>query len=207
MARPTADRRGFTLMELLLVMAIMVIAAAAVMPSFRGAMRNSQLRSAADTVRSELIKAHVAAMRTGRVQVFRYEQNGGKYKTEPFLSGDEALEGPPPDAAAPAPTQHGHQPLHEPALPDGTRFVMADAAVQARGQQIESELASGSGANWGRPILFYPDGATVDAFLIVGNDQGHGIRIDLRGLTAAVKVSDIHDAKQLEEMRSAWQQQ
>lgn len=195
-------------MELLLVLAILVVAAAAVMPSFRGAMRNSSLRAAADTVRTELTKAHVLAMRTGRIQVFHYEQNGGKYKTEPWLASDEELDGPPPDGG-PAAVTTSNEPPKEPALPEGIVFGAGDSEYQARSQQIEEELSSvsGAGAMWSRPILFYPDGSTMDAFIVVANERGAAIRIDLRGLTAAVKVSDITDQTELESTRAAWQQQ
>jgi hypothetical protein len=56
-----------------------------------------------------------------------------------------------------------------------------------------------SGANWSRPILFFPDGSCVDAFIVVGNEHQTGIRVELRGMTAAVKVGNVSDLSQLEE--------
>jgi prepilin-type N-terminal cleavage/methylation domain-containing protein len=197
-------RRGYTLMELLLVLAIIVVAAAAVAPSFRGVMRNASLKSAADTVRADLTRAHVLAMKTGRTQVFQYELGGDKYKIERWAAGDEELEGaggettpvpPPPSALA-----EGLLP-GERKLPEGTKFVMGDSAMETRGQRIEEELMSmgGAGANWSRPILFFPDGSSVDAFIIVGNEFDRGIRVELRGMTGAVRVGNASDLQQLEE--------
>src|SRR5438477_2579418 len=107
--RRTTDRRAaYTLMELLLVLAIIVIAAAAVAPSLRGTMRNTALKSAASTVRAELTRAHVMAMRTGRIHMFQYELGGTKYKLEPYIGADDALESKDGDASSAAPVSSHH---------------------------------------------------------------------------------------------------
>src|SRR3954470_22205186 len=179
------NRRGFTLLELLLVLAIIVIAAAAVAPSLRGTMRNTALKSAASTVRAELTRAHVMAMRTGRIHMFQYELGGTKYKLEPYIGADDAIESKDGDTASVTTPTHGHQ-MKEPTLPEGTKFVAGDAAMENRAQKVEDDVMSmgGAGALWSRPLLFYPDGSSSDAFIVVGNDFNAGIRVDLRGLTA-----------------------
>src|SRR5205823_6023807 len=85
-------RHGYTLMELLLVLATIVLAAAAVAPRMTGMTRHVTLNSAAQTVRAELTRAHVLAMKTSRVEVFQYELGGRKYKVEPGIAGDDAIE-------------------------------------------------------------------------------------------------------------------
>ena len=74
-------------MELLLVLAILVIAAAASMPSIRALSRGAQLRDAADRVRVEWTRAHVKAMKTGRIHVFLCELGGTHYKVQPYIAG------------------------------------------------------------------------------------------------------------------------
>ena len=198
--------RGYTLIELLLVLAIIVVAAAAVAPSLRGVLRNAALKSAANTVRAELTRAHVHAMKTGRIQVFRYELGGVKYKLEPWIGGDDSLESKDGNSgsATPATATH-HGPTHEPTLPEGTRFALGDAAVESRGQHVEEEMSSlgGSGSTWSRPLLFYPDGSASDAFIIVGNDHQVGIRVDLRGMTGAAKIGEVTDLRKLEQEAEA----
>ncbi len=194
-------RRAYTLMELLLVLAIIVIAAAAVAPSFRGVMRSAALRSAANEVRAALTKAHVLAMKSGRTQMFQYELGGSKYKIEPYIAGDdeiESAEGDPTGAFAGAtPTQ---QSSPEKTLPEGIKFTAGDFAIESRAERIEREVGttSSGGVTWSRPILFFTDGSGVDAFVVIGNEHNSGIRIDLRGMTAALKVSDVSDLKHLE---------
>jgi len=199
-----APRQAYTLIELLLVLAIIVIAAAAVAPSLRGTMRNTALKSAASTVRAELTRAHVMAMRTGRVHMFQYELGGTKYKLEPYIGADDALESKDGEATSVAtPTAHNQQPK-EPTLHEGIKFVMGDATMESRAQRVEEEIMgmSGAAANWSRPILFYPDGSSSDAFIIVGNDYNAGIRVDLRGLTAAAKIGQLSELRKLESEQS-----
>src|SRR5262245_56086263 len=158
-------RCGYTLMEILLVLAIIVIAAAAVGPSLRGVARGAALKSAANDVRAALTRSHVLAMKTGRIHAFQYELGGSKFKIEPWIGDDDALENRTgDDTGAVAPQSPA---AREQTLPDDIKFALGDAAVESRGERVEQELStvggSGSGVTWSRPILFYPDGTTSDA--------------------------------------------
>jgi Tfp pilus assembly protein FimT len=182
-------------MEMLLVLAIIVIAAAAVAPRMTGLMRNVTLNSAAQTVRAELTRAHVTAMRTGRVQVFNYELGGRKFKVEPWIAGDDTIENASGEQnSSPSPAAKN---LATPMLPEGTKFAAGDAAIESRSEKISQELQNDN--TWSRPIMFYPDGSAGDAYIVVGNDHNAGIRLDLRGMTAAVHLGEIKDLRLLEE--------
>lgn len=187
-------RTGFTLIEILLVLAILVALAAIAAPAFRGVMQDTRLRAAADTVRTEWTRAHVKAMKTGRIQVFRYELGGAKYSIQPWIAGDDALEssanssmGFSVAATETADQGEGHE------LPEGTMFVGGDALVESRSLSIEQAASSATrfDAEWSRPILFYPDGSTSDAFVLVANEREVGVRIDLRGMTGTTTVGEI----------------
>jgi prepilin-type N-terminal cleavage/methylation domain-containing protein len=194
-------RAGYTLIELLLVLAIFVIAAAAVAPSLRGLARTTALKSSANDVRTALTRGHVLAMKTGRVYVFQYELGSGKYKLEPWVGGDDALESPDANLTGSATNSAKDDIRHEKSLPEGTKFVQGDAAIASRSQRVEQELTSSgsTGVTWSRPILFFSDGSASDAYLIIGNDHHAGIRVDLRGMTSAVKVGDLSDLHKLEQ--------
>jgi type II secretory pathway pseudopilin PulG len=190
---------GFTLMEVLLVLAIIVAVLAMAAPAFTGAMENQRLRTAADMIRTQWTRAHVKAMKTGHIQVFRYQLGGTTFQLEPWAAGDETLEAAPSNgfattqqlAAPPPEATEGVMAENE--LPAGITFLSGDAMAEGRSMAIEASLEGiqSSDVQWSRPVMFYPDGATSDAFLIVGNEKEIGIRVDLRGLTGAVHVSDI----------------
>jgi len=189
-------------MEMLLVLAILVITAALSAPALRGVMRNAELTSAAEKVRTEWTRGHVLAMKTGRIHVFRYEPSGRKYKTEPWLADDDALESATGEGTArlaqPAPATATMPSQSDPTggknqLPEGTKFIEGDLASDNRTTAIENGLAqmASDGGDWSRPILFFPDGSSSDAYVVVGNDRQVGRKVELRGLTGVVKVSDI----------------
>ena len=194
-------RRGYTLIELLLVLAIIVIAAAAAAPSLRRTVRNVAVKSAANDVRAALTRTHVLAMKTGRIHVFQFEVGGTKYKIEPWIGDDDALESKDGDPNSALAASSSSKAVVEPTLPEGTKFVVGDTAGSSRGQRVEEGIVGmgGSGVTWSRPILFFPDGSAADAFVVVGNDYQTGIRVDLRGMTSSVRVSDVSDLRKLEQ--------
>ncbi len=82
-------RQGFTLLEILLVLALMVAMAAMVIPALF-VFDDEYLRQAADQVRGDWSAARVEAMTSGLTQVFRYEIESGEYVIQPW-EGDDAL--------------------------------------------------------------------------------------------------------------------
>jgi prepilin-type N-terminal cleavage/methylation domain-containing protein len=200
-------RNAFTLIEIMLVLAVMVVLAALSAPALRGVMRRQQLQAAADAVRADLTRAHVQAMKSGRVQVFRAEIGGRKYKIEPYIAGDDAIE-----SVAGAQDSSGKvygQGVYDPTaavasqreLPDGTSFVEGDAVEASRSAPIEAELYGvAQDAAWSQPILFYPDGTCSDAHVVVGNEQQAGMRLDLRGMTGVVTLGEIAAVEALKQL-------
>ena len=74
------SRSGLTLLELLLVLALLVIIASMSLPAMSGPMENERLRKSGDLVRAEFASARVRAMRSGRIQVFQYSLASGDYR-------------------------------------------------------------------------------------------------------------------------------
>jgi len=74
------------------VLAILVAVAGMAMMSFTGTLDNQRLRQSADQIRSEFAKARSEAMRTGRIQMFRYEQGGVNYLIEPWAADTSVVE-------------------------------------------------------------------------------------------------------------------
>jgi hypothetical protein len=187
---------------MLLVLAILVVVAAVAAPALRGVMQNAALKNAADTVRVHWTKAHVRAMKTGRIQVFRFEQEGAQFTVQPWAAADDELESAPPiqgfgeDEEVVSPRLDKNQAV---TLPEGTKFVAGSAALESRSQSVEEGIrdANRFEANWSQPILFYPDGSTSDAYVIVANEREAAIRVDLRGLTGSATIGEVTDKDEL----------
>ncbi|MEX2174376.1 MAG: prepilin-type N-terminal cleavage/methylation domain-containing protein [Pirellulaceae bacterium] len=205
-AATRSARQAFTLLEILLVLAILVAVLAAAAPALRGVMKDAQLRAAADQVRVEWTRAHVKAMKTGRIQVFRFELGGAKFTVQPWAAADDALEGPPPIPGFGLDEEESASPRLDVesarALPEGTQFVMGAAQTDARALGIEGDISDANRFEneWSQPILFYPDGSTSDAYAVVANEEGEvGIRIELRGMTGTATLGEITALEELQD--------
>ncbi len=202
------QRGGITLLELMIVLSVLAIVVAVAMPTFTGMLRSQRLRSAAESVRTEWMRAHIRAMKTGRIHVYRFEDGGRHFEIIPWVADDDALESSTNaeqqamsfGMATASGTAAGGVELDEgPGLPEGVVFVGGEASADSRGITV-AEALSGSGGTegqWGAPVLFYPDGSATDAYVIVANDQQQAVRIELRGLTGLATVGDIQDLEEV----------
>src|SRR5689334_7727210 len=77
--------RGMTLVELLLVLALLVIIGSLVVPVFVGSFSSVRLRRAGDEVLARWAQARGRAIETGDIFQFRYASGTGTYQVEPWL--------------------------------------------------------------------------------------------------------------------------
>jgi prepilin-type N-terminal cleavage/methylation domain-containing protein len=84
----SGGRRSFTLLELLMVLAILSLVAAMVWPAMRRQLAKTQLRGAARQVRVELSRARCRAVESGTVYGFRYRLETGHFQLAPLASAD-----------------------------------------------------------------------------------------------------------------------
>ena len=184
--------RGLSLLEILLVLALLVIIGAVAAPAIARFAKTQQLRDSANLIRGEWARARVQAMKSGRIHVFRYEQEGSQYVVDFWMAADDELEAGDDSEIAQA---AAGTPWDAESLPDGVQFLLGQNADEATGQQIEADLATHSNATdagvWSAPVLFYSDGTTSSADVVLANDRGQAIRISLRGLTGIGTVSDV----------------
>ena len=205
-------RRGFTLLELTLVLALLLIVASLAWPSLERPLSTHRLRVAADTVRGVWASTRVDAMDSGEVLMFRYAPRSNRYRIErqqaddgssSTTSGAAGASGASGSSSAgsanggdPLPARVARLPI-ERTLPDGITFASSEVtAADAPGdptQQLPSTMdaTTKSDASWSQPILFYLDGTCSNARLVLKNDRDFSIEISLRGLTGVTTVGDI----------------
>lgn len=179
---------------MLLVLAVLVLLAAISVPVFYRSVRDATLRSAAEQVRTEWNKAHIKAMKSGRIQVFRFQPGGRRFQIEPYTAVDDTIDAvnststfaPPP----PTPSPDSANENSRSQLPEGIQFLEGMTAEEERAKAVEESMGGGGGA-WSRPILFYPDGVSSDAWLVVADEHNSAIRVELRGLTGLAVLGDI----------------
>lgn len=193
-ARVRRARRAISLIEILTVLLIIVVAGAMVAPNVQNMLRRQRLKSAAESMRIEWSRAHIKAMKTGRILVFRYELNGSQYSLQPWAAGDEATEGESEAVSGFGTTvEMPDVTVETKKLEEGITFAAGEAKFEQRSYEIENFLQNGAtaeGGQWSRPILFYPDGSATDAFVIVSDAKQDAYRVNLRGLTGTTQLSE-----------------
>jgi Tfp pilus assembly protein FimT len=183
-------------MEIMIVLFVIILASALAIPAIMGSLEGQRLKSAAESMRVAWSRAHVKAMKTGRIQVFRYEVGGSKFEVQPWIAADEVTEsaaGTTPGFAPPVAETASDEVVSN-ILPEGVTFAAGEAKFDSRAYEVEDFFSQNSqteGATWSRPVLFYPDGSASDSYVIVTNEKKLGYRIQLRGLTGTSYVGEI----------------
>jgi prepilin-type N-terminal cleavage/methylation domain-containing protein len=188
-AKRVRHARGLTLIEILLVLALLVIISAIAIPTLLGSFSRASLYSGGDLLRGAWAKARLAAMQSGQTHAFRYELNGSRFQ----IASIGALGLPENNELAPVdpeetPDQSGRVRLAENKLPSGIVFLGGDISSSNQILAMQPDVGQGP---WSPPIMFYPDGTTSDASLLLSNDRQVTVRVTLRGLTGVASIVDV----------------
>jgi Tfp pilus assembly protein FimT len=202
--------RAFTLVEVLLTLALIAGMAALLWPSLDKPFAAIRLRKSADLVRAHWTSARVQAMSTGQVQSFRYQPGTGSFEVEPwqFQETDSPDAAPEDFSALPYVTGPGAT-TSDKRLPERIQFVEDEVVEDARSAYLQAggtanvvnstdsirpanggdaPAAGAQGQPWSTPILFYPDGTTSSARVLLANEHGAQIIVQLRGLTGVATL-------------------
>jgi len=207
-----SDRQAFTLLEVLLVLALLVVLASLSWPALTYPMANQALRSAADEIRTSWSRARVAAMTSGSTYVFQAytapqgamvpkgEQRRDYYTIDRQLTPEASADLSPAELQAVEQgfVEEGSPPLAvNDRLPEGIRFVGGETAAESRAQTASPGVSPGlnQGLPLGDPIFFYPDGTTSTSRLRLQNEYGRWMELSIRGLTGVVTVGPVQNAQ------------
>ena len=187
-------RPAFTLVELLIVVAVLAMVLTLSLPSLRKLSVKSELRNAARQLRVAVLQARLAAIESGDLTYFHYQPGGGRFESGRGVqlatlpsSADQPLDATelaPPDADATA-TDEVTEPQ---TLPLGVRF--ADPAVEGSPQLPATDGELPDDGSWSTPMVFYPNGRTRNARIVLIT-EAYRIELAVRGLTGTVQISQI----------------
>jgi len=170
-SRPApCGRGGFTLMELILVLVLLVVLTTMGSLNLRGGLRHHALQKAAEQVQAEWGRARAKAIKSGRVQVFYHAVNGRQFYTRGEASLDD-----------PVPTVMGAGAIGSGATAGGMAGGMAGGGMMAPGAGGSGAGASGAGGfagGWGPlpPV----DNARIRELPRATSFLGADVRIDQR---------------------------
>lgn len=199
-------RKAFTLLELLLVLAILVALAGIAVPTFESMVTSRKLTESIQQLLNELKAARVAAMRTGQAQVMRATLQTRDYSITPWLGGTESQDA---SAGATVMGTDGQVVATEKGvsggvstsavdassglkqLSSGVQFSAIETLVDSRNAlelQNTGEVMPTAGVavttdGLSSPLLVYPDGSTTTAQIVLVDQRGRRMAIQIRGVT------------------------
>ena len=194
--RANCLRRGFTLLEMMLVVGLLALFAGMTIPSVLRILGEQKLGNSAEKVRAAVASTRVQAIESGIIYQFCCESNGSRYAVVPF-EPDHANSG----QASPTGATNLQGRLSG-RLPKGITFsnvvvkVSGTAAMATGSQKIASGAFDGlpgsgelAGLSWSVPILFHPEGtANADAEITVSDSRRQHILLRVRAFTGAVSM-------------------
>jgi prepilin-type N-terminal cleavage/methylation domain-containing protein len=185
-----AMHRAFTLFEVVLVLAILVVLAALSYPTVESMYGSYRVQAAADSIRGTWAEARTHAMEEGRPYRFSVVMGKGNFRLAPdsadFWSGNTS-----PDTGAANPPL-----INDGALPKGIRFRRADLPA---GQSDSDTVLPGDGidpSQWSPLAVFLPDGTGKEDVAVVLEMSGaRPLVVRLRALTGGVSVRPLEEGR------------
>jgi prepilin-type N-terminal cleavage/methylation domain-containing protein len=170
-------RRGYTLMELLAVVAILTALGGVLIPTLSGLGGDTKVKAGADAVQARLSEARAAAIEQGRAYRVAVSEDGTRVRVAP----DEL------DFAGSVPL--GEDGATGPVIVEDT----LPAPVTAVPVLDEGALSVVDEAGWVRVVTFLPDGTCREATAAVEvcEPGTHSMLIRVRGLTGAATVTSV----------------
>jgi prepilin-type N-terminal cleavage/methylation domain-containing protein len=187
------SRHAFTLFELVLVMALLVILAAIVYPSFDSMVSSYRVQAASDMVRAAWASARARAMDEGRAYRFSIIPGQGNYRVAPDSSTYWGGSG---SGAADSSESPDDVLVMEEALPKGVRFTTTDSAQNGQVDPNGDSSQAPDGVNpsqYTTAAVFLPDGTAQDDVEIIFQAKGtQPLMLRLRGFTGVVSAGPLN---------------
>jgi prepilin-type N-terminal cleavage/methylation domain-containing protein len=190
-------RGGFTLLELVVVLMVIVVIISMTWPQLMRFAREHQLREWSSEVRSDMQGARVKAIENGLVYQFRYEPGGRWFAVLPYDrpdSGNATADSTVGKSRLEAAKSTG-PPATLAELPEELHFRFKDGQPTEQMHDdwlklLQSDEPLGR-VSWSLPLLFHLDGTADSATVYVENKLGQSQLLTLRGLTGAVTIGPV----------------
>jgi type II secretion system protein H len=180
--RNRGGKRGFTLIELMVVLVLISILTAMIIPEMRGTFQDALLRSTARKLVNVLTLANSSAITTSTLHVVQLDLKNGHYRIRRNALKTE-------DASS----------IPETEVPGGKGEIDTRISVQLR--KIEEEPDEDAGpanskdevekADPSRGIAFYPDGTADGAEILLRDRDGFRMALRINSATARVQIVEM----------------
>lgn len=189
-------RQGFSLLELLIVIAVLLSVSAMAIPPMMDRLQSGRVQDGAESVREVLANARRYAIDAGVDYHFRYELNGQAFVAIP-------AEPSPVLANSYTGDEEDTRIVVEAGELDETLFIKPISGADTLSESLEVEAFTDlpnagelAQKTWSAPILFRFDGTAEDSQFRVMDDGTRTAEITVRGLTGSARVSQVFPMEQ-----------
>jgi general secretion pathway protein H len=176
--------RGFTLLELIVVLIIIGLMSVLVVPKLVGPMANLDLKTASQKISASLryARSQAASEKTTYVALFDFEKNRVVIINSPSIKGEFHINN--REAVNKIPAE---PPNSEKDGPGGSKtYDLPDKVKLAKGTSREGEFTSGFFR-----IFFFPSGGSSGGEITVANERGRQYRISVDFITGTVQLAEV----------------
>ena len=190
----TQQPSGFTLLELMIVAAVMVLLVSIATPSIMSMRREAWLAEQTDSVRELMAQARQFAVDEGIEYTFHYEIGGNHALVLPAENEEDSSEATSESGQTATIQEYDRVLLELPEelkirAPEGYEDVSENIDQQRFGSLVGSQLEN---KQWSQGIRFRFDGTTDDFELRIHDEDDLSCNVTLRGLTGSVRTTQVY---------------
>jgi len=181
------NERGFTLLELIVVLVIVGLMSTLVAPQLAGPLGNLALKTASQKISASLryARSQAASEKTTYVALFDFDKNR-LVISNPSVPAAE-MRGLPVNNREASDKAPGGPQANEQDPPDGSKVYDLPGGVKLiKGVSRESDVDSGLFR-----VLFFPGGGSSGGEITVANERGRKYRIQIDFITGTVRLSEV----------------
>ncbi|MDB5339360.1 MAG: hypothetical protein JWN70_4979 [Planctomycetaceae bacterium] len=196
-------RPGFTLFEMLLVLALLVALMALTFPTLGRLQVEHELKQGAELVRLQITSTRLHALESGMDYQFRFEPGGKHFIAVPAeyqaiqAQATAAQSNPGGTPAAVYWKAEGEFQVKVKFSADTSKLFTNQMQLQPP-QPLPPEFLTGfknvtllTSVSWSPPLIFKPDGSTQDFSVEIENEKGAYVVLEVRGITGGTQLSQV----------------
>lgn len=194
-------RPGFTLIEMLLVLALLLTVTAVMYPNLRRLQLEHHLKQGVELVRLQIVSTRLHALESGMDYQFRYEPGGKRFIAVPAeyqAIQAQAAAAQNSNTATPATVYWKASGEFQVKVTFSRTNSDQSGTVGLTPQPLPVEFLAGfknldklRQVAWSAPLVFKTDGSSRDFAVEIENDSGAYVVLEVRGITGGTNVSQV----------------
>jgi prepilin-type N-terminal cleavage/methylation domain-containing protein len=196
---PRTPRTGYTILEIMVVLAVIVILGAAVLPTIRGYYGNSHQKATADMIQGRIAQARAKAMETGSWYRLSISSDNRRLRLGPDCQTFDSLQAGHPDSPDAMVVEEEFEPGvtasvtssdSSQASNNWTQMSGSSGGSGGGGSQDPNSQPSSSTGQWTTVMTVGPEGICREGLvtITINEDKYNPIYVQIRGIVASSSI-------------------